>query len=100
MRLSCSRILLFIDLTLRANALARLGDYAAARRAYGAAVERTPDWAVAYLNLGDLQVLHDELDAGLASLRRAIALDPGLAMAHQNAAAIYQRDSYRADGRE
>jgi tetratricopeptide (TPR) repeat protein len=52
------------------------GDYAAAREAFGAVIERDPDDADAQLYLGLIARQEGDYDAAIEALRSAVALDP------------------------
>ena len=72
---------------IRAHLLWRAERYADAAAAFSLALEREPQAAGFLDGLGRCQVRLGEVDAGLASHRRAIALAPGNAELHANHAA-------------
>jgi tetratricopeptide (TPR) repeat protein len=62
----------------------RLGDAAAARKAYRRAVELRPDYPEAWNNLGTLDHAQQNYEAAIFAYRRSIALDPTDAVVHRN----------------
>jgi putative glycosyltransferase (TIGR04372 family) len=73
----------------------RLGDVKGAEAAYREALRYDDNWAQLYLNLACVLLIVEEREAALPLLKRAIEIDPKFAIAHQNLAAKYDRDSYR-----
>jgi len=62
----------------------RLGDHAAARKAYKMAIELRPDYAEAWNNLGTLDHSRQEYAAAVYSYRKSIDLDPSDAVVFRN----------------
>ena len=67
----------------RGNALASLGEPAAARDAFAASVLVAPDDASAHHNFGVFLREQGDFDAAIAHLRRAVQLDAELTVAHE-----------------
>jgi predicted CXXCH cytochrome family protein len=55
----------------------RQGDSAAARKAYGKAIERAPYFVPAHVNLAELERLEGNETASVAQLQAALSLEPG-----------------------
>jgi tetratricopeptide (TPR) repeat protein len=62
----------------------RLGDDAAARKAYRTAIALRPDYAEAWNNLGTLDHARQDYAAAVASYEKSIALDPSDAVVFRN----------------
>ncbi len=78
-----------------AMAFANLGARDEAIRHYEVALETQPRWAQAMINLAHLKLAAGEEKGAANLLQRAIGLDPGFSMAHQNLAALYDRSGYK-----
>jgi putative glycosyltransferase (TIGR04372 family) len=72
-----------------------LGYYAIAERLFTEALKLQPYWANTLISLGQVRLALGAEQQALASLLKAIALDPKYGMAHQNLAARYDRQTYR-----
>ncbi|MBI3706767.1 MAG: tetratricopeptide repeat protein [Proteobacteria bacterium] len=71
-------------LNTHGSAVQGRGDFAAAARAYRAAITMQPDLADAYSNLGTALKAQGDLEEAVAHYNRAIALRPDYAEAHNN----------------
>jgi tetratricopeptide (TPR) repeat protein len=73
-------------LQLWAHALIKKNQLGLAQEKINFAIKITPDFAPLYEDLGSIQALNDDFDNAIASLRRAIQIDPRLAGAHKKLA--------------
>ena len=73
-------------LQLWAHALIIKNQLGLAQEKINFAIKITPDFAPLYEDLGSIQALNDDFDNAIASLRRAIQIDPRLAGAHKKLA--------------
>ena len=78
-----------------------LGDYAESRRALQESLSLSPNNERAYMELGRLDALENRLDEAVASLRRAIAINPEFAEPHYFLALVHrgrgEEDLFRAE---
>jgi len=72
-----------------------LGDYLKALDAYKNAIQIIDNWAQAMLNLAHMSLYAGDEKEAVTLLQKAIHIDPRYGMAHQNMAAIYDRNSYK-----
>ncbi len=76
-------------LIVAGNALEDAGQLAAAEAQYRAALSLCPDFARAYVNLGNVQAAQEQTEAAAASYRAALRLKPGYGAAHANLGRLY-----------
>ncbi len=69
--------------------LYRLGMHEDAKRYLLDAVSERPEFAPAYLNLGNVYFLQNDFDKALAGYQNVVAIDPENALAHYNIAQTY-----------
>lgn len=79
----------------------RLGDRAAARADFEAALERDARCVPALVNVANMELEEGRLEESRVKYERAIELDPDYALAHHNLGVVYRRlgrlvDSVRA----
>jgi predicted O-linked N-acetylglucosamine transferase (SPINDLY family) len=72
------------SLTYRAMALEALGRYGEALDGYAAVLERRPDHAVVWNNIGKIRREMGLVDEATAAFRRALAIDPSHSRIHSN----------------
>lgn len=70
------------------------GKYGEAMSAYAAALGKSPKWTQAMVNLAYMKLYCGLEDEAVKLLQQAIRLDARYGMAHQNTAALYDRDNY------
>jgi tetratricopeptide (TPR) repeat protein len=71
------------------NALEDAGEFDAAQGRYAAAIELTPDWPKAHLNLGNVLLAKGDLQGAFAAYTKTLELDAGYAPAHYNLGNIH-----------
>jgi tetratricopeptide (TPR) repeat protein len=71
-------------LTNEGNRLYAASNYAAAEALFRAAIAAKPGAALGYCNLGAALIAERRFDEAIASLEKAIALDPALELARNN----------------
>ena len=71
------------------NALEDASQLTEAEECYRDALRLCPDFARAYLNLGNAQAAQGEAEAAAASYREALRLEPGYGAAHANLRKLY-----------
>lgn len=76
-------------LIVAGNALEDAGQLAAAEAQYRAALSLCPEFARAYVNLGNVQAAQEQTEAAVASYRAALRLKPGYGAAHANLGRLY-----------
>jgi Flp pilus assembly protein TadD len=78
-------------LTARGMALAHLGRFAEALQTFAAAQELDPSNAMALVNVATVYLMAQDLPRARGALERALAMNPGLARAHNSLGVIAAR---------